>query len=326
MTTTTSAQPTISTSPVTVPAPGRGDDLQVRVSAPAHGTDLPVVVLAHGFGESMTSYAPLVDHWAAHGLVVVQPTFLDSATLRLDADDPRQPDVWRIRVDDLVRTLDHLEQVLAALPGLAERVDRGRIAVAGHSWGGQSVSMLLGARVLDDDGVPGPSRRDERIRAGVLLSTPGHGDVLTPFAREHFPFMRPDFSGLTTPTLVIAGAQDQSPLSTRGPDWFADAYHHSPGAESLVTIDGVEHSLGGIEGHATTDAANADAAAVDLVARASLAYLLATLGAAPGSGRAAVTDIVTSGPPLAQLTSSPLPRTLAQGPTEGTSGHDGGDR
>lgn len=304
MTTTPSVTRTISMSPVTIPAPGRGDDLQVRVSAPAHGTNLPVVVLAHGFGESMTSYAPLVDHWAARGLVVVQPTFLDSATLALSADDPRQPDVWRIRVDDLVRTLDRLEQVLVALPGLVARVDRERVAVAGHSWGGQSVSMLLGARVLDDDGGRGPSRRDERIRAGVLLSTPGLGDDLTPFAREHFPFMRPDFSGLTTPTLVIAGADDDSPLSTRGPDWFADAYHHSPGAESLVTVDGVEHSLGGIEGHATTDTGGANAAARDLVARTSLAYLLATLGASAASGRAAVSDMITSGSPLARLTSS----------------------
>lgn len=303
MTTTTTAPPTISMLPISVPAPDRGDDLLVRVSAPAHGTDLPVVVLAHGFGESMTSYDPLVDHWAAHGLVVVQPTFLDSPTLGLSADDPRQPDVWRIRVDDVVRALDQLAHILDAVPGLADRVDRERLAVAGHSWGGQTASILLGARVLDEDGVPGRSRRDERVRAGVLLSTPGHGDDLTPFAREHFPFMRPEFSELTTPSLVVAGEADHSPLSTRGPDWFTDAYHHSPGAAALVTVHGAEHSLGGIERHAAADSAGGGTAAVDLVARTSLAYLRATLGSSPGSWRGAIADVIPADSPLARLES-----------------------
>jgi hypothetical protein len=34
----------ISAKPVILPAPGRGEDLQVRVSAPATGDGLPVVV------------------------------------------------------------------------------------------------------------------------------------------------------------------------------------------------------------------------------------------------------------------------------------------
>ena len=47
-------------------------------------------------------------------------------------------------------------------PGLAGRVDRNRIAVAGHSWGAQTAGMLLGVAVrllavlwlLGSDGVP----------------------------------------------------------------------------------------------------------------------------------------------------------------------------
>lgn len=299
MTTTTLSPAIVSMRPVTIAAPGRGDDLQVRVSAPARGAGLPVVVLAHGFGESMSSYGPLVDHWAAHGLVVVQPTFLDSRSLDLSQDDPRQPDIWRIRVDDVVRVLDHLDEILGAVPGLADRADRDRVAVAGHSWGGQTVSMLLGARVLDDDGAPGASRRDPRVKAGVLLATTGHGDDLTPFAREHFGFMRPDFSELTTPALVVAGEHDSSPLSTRGPDWFTDVFHHSPGAEHLVTVLGADHSLGGIEGHHAPDATGASAA-VDVVAQTTLAYLLSALGAVPDAWGRAVRDLLTPGSPLAR--------------------------
>src|SRR6476659_8249761 len=91
--------PVISVRPVPLPAPGRGEDLRVRVSAPATGDDLPVIVFSHGFGESLDGYAPLIDYWAAHGFVVIQPTHLDSRTLNVTPDDPRYPDIWRTRVE-----------------------------------------------------------------------------------------------------------------------------------------------------------------------------------------------------------------------------------
>jgi dienelactone hydrolase len=269
----------LSATPVVLPAPDRGDDLQVRVSAPATGTDLPVVVLAHGVGLAMDSYDPLVDFWAAHGLVVVQPTFLDSATLGVSPADPRYPDIWRTRVDDLERVIDDLGTVLASLPGLGDRVDRTRLAVAGHSWGGQSVGMLLGARVVGADGRPGPDLTDSRVKAGVLLATTGiGGEDLTPFAQQNFAFMSPDFDRLETPTLVVAGDHDQSLLSTRGPDWFTDVYRLSPGAQSLVTLFGAEHSLGGIQAYGSTSTTDESPERVDLVRRTSTAFLLQALG------------------------------------------------
>jgi predicted dienelactone hydrolase len=81
--------PIVSVRPLAIPSAGRGTDLQVRVTAPVAGSDLPVVVLSHGFGGSMDSYDPLVEVWAAAGLVVVQPTHLDSRTLAITPKDPR---------------------------------------------------------------------------------------------------------------------------------------------------------------------------------------------------------------------------------------------
>lgn len=281
MTSTSSAPAaqTMSVKPVVLSAPVRGEDLQVRVSAPTSGTDLPVVVFAHGFGLAMDSYDPLVDQWTAHGFVVIQPTFLDSATLALTPADPRYPDIWRSRVDDLSRVVDELDTIAAAVPGLSERVDLNRLALAGHSWGGQSVGMLLGARVIGADGETGPSARNPRIRAGVLLSTTGTGGAdLTSFAQENFAFMSPDFTELKTPTLVVAGDADQSPLSTRGPDWFTDVYTLSPGATALLTLTGGQHTLGGIHGYRSVDTTDEDPARVALVAAASTAYLKQALG------------------------------------------------
>lgn len=270
----TALSPIISVKPVVLPVAERGDDLQVRVSAPTAGTGLPVVVLAHGFGLAMDSYDPLVDYWAAHGFVVIQPTFLDSLTLGLTPADPRHPTIWRTRIDDLERVIDHLGTILAAVPGLADRVDPTRLAVAGHSWGGQSVGMLLGARVVGPDGRPGEDATDPRVKAGVLLSTTGTGgDDLTPFAQENFSFMSPDFDQLSTPTLVVAGDHDQSPLSTRGPDWFTDVHRLSPGAQSLLTLFGGEHTLGGIPAYRSTDTTDESPERVDLVRRTTTAFL-----------------------------------------------------
>ncbi|MCL1872273.1 MAG: chlorophyllase [Promicromonosporaceae bacterium] len=274
-----SAVQTVSVRPVLLPAAERGEDIQVRVTAPATGEGLPVIVLAHGFGGSMTGYDPLVDHWTAHGFVVVQPTFLDSATLAIAPEDPRYTEIWRIRVDDLVRVIDDLPTVLGAVPGLADRADTERLAVAGHSWGGQSVGMLLGARVLGADGQPGEDRTDPRVKAGVLLATTGlGGDDLSPFARQAFPFMSPDFDRLATPALVVAGDNDRSPLSTRGPDWFTDVYFRSPGARALLTLFGAEHSLGGIHAYRSADTTDERPETVALVAQASTAFLQRELG------------------------------------------------
>ena len=264
----------ISVRPVTLPVTSRGDDLQVRITAPATGTDLPMILFAHGFGQSMTAADPLVDHWTANGFVVVQPTFLDSASAH-----PPTPPRCPPRAADLEHVIDELDTITAAVPGLTGRVDKQRLAVAGHSWGGQSVGMLLGARVLDAQGQPGEDRTDSRVKAGVLLSTTGisRGD-LTPFAQQNFAFMSPDFTQLNTPSIVVAGDHDQSPLSTRGPDWFTDVYHYSPGAQHLVTLLGGEHTLGGIQDYTSTATTDESPERVDLVRRTTTAFLKTVLG------------------------------------------------
>lgn len=293
---------TVSLKPIVLAAPKRGDDLQVRVSAPASGTGLPIVVFAHGFGLGMDAYDPLVDYWTAHGLVVVQPTFLDSASLGLTPADPRYPTIWSQRVDDLEHVIDDLDALLNAVPGLAGRADPARLAVAGHSWGGQSVGMLLGARVVGADGRPGESRTDSRVKAGVLLATTGiGGDDLTPFARENFAFMSPDFDALRTPTLVVAGDHDQSLLSTRGPDWFTDPYHLSPGAQHLVTVFGGEHSLGGIHRYGAADTTDESPARVDLIRRTSIAFLRTALGVAPEAWDEEVRTIAQEAEPAGRI-------------------------
>ncbi|WP_248929262.1 alpha/beta hydrolase family protein [Paenibacillus hamazuiensis] len=296
--------PVVSVKPVVLSAPGRGEDLQVRVSAPTVGRELPIIVFSHGFGWSLDGYAPLADFWAAHGFVVIQPTHLDSRTLNLPPEDPRTPLIWRFRVEDLKRILDQLDLIEASVPGLSGRLDRSRIAAAGHSWGGQTVSMLLGARVLDVHGEPGEDMSDSRIKAGVLLATTGKGGAdLSPFAAEHFPFMNPSFADMSTPTLVVAGDHDQSRLSTRGPDWFTDPYFLSPGSKSLLTLFGAEHSLGGIPGYNVAETTDENPERVALLQRVTWAYLRNALDLDDSSWTAARAALEGNANPLGRIES-----------------------
>lgn len=296
--------PVISVRPVLLPAPGRGEDLRVRVSAPVTGDGLPVIVFSHGFGQSLDGYAPLVDFWTAHGFVVVQPTHLDSRTLNVTPDDSRYPEIWRFRVEDLTRIVDQLDLIEASVPGLTGRLDRSSIAAAGHSWGAQTASMLLGARVLDAEGVPGEDMSDPRIKAGVLLAAAGTGGAdLTPFAAEHFPFMNPDFTGMSTPALVVAGDKDQSALSARGPEWFTDAYFLSPGTKNLLTLFGAEHSLGGITGYASTETTDESPERVALIQRLTWAFLRSAFYPADPSWSAVSAEPAERTDPLGRIES-----------------------
>ncbi|MFE3115633.1 alpha/beta hydrolase family protein [Streptomyces niveus] len=266
---------TVSVKPLVLSAPSRGEDLHVRVTAPTTGTSLPVVLFAHGFGSDLDGYAPLVDHWAAGGFVVVQTTHLDSKRLALPDDDPRRPRMWRYRVQDMRCILDELTTLEASVPGLEGRIDHSRIIAAGHSFGGQTAGILVGLRVTDPDTGVAEDLSDARVMASIQLATAGKGgDELTPFARDNLPWLRDqDFSHITAPGLVVAGDKDDLPLTTRGPAWTTDPYTLSRGNKSLLTVHGGEHFLGGISGYQAAETTDENPDRVALVQQVTLGYL-----------------------------------------------------
>ena len=273
--------PVVSVSPVVLSAPGREVDLQVRVSAPVTGSELPIILLSHGQGysnnlSSLNGYAPLANFWAAHGFVVIQPTHLSSTTLSLNGDDPEAPLYWRSRAEDMKRILDQLDVIEAAVPRLTGRLDRGRVAAAGHSMGGHTTSLLLGARLTDPHDGTEVNLAEPRIKAGVLLASTGRGgDAVTEFVAENYSFLSTtDFSGMTTPTLVVAGDKDTSThLTVRGADWHTDPYFLSPGPKSLLTLFDAEHGLGGVSGYDVAETTDESPERVAAVQRLSWAYL-----------------------------------------------------
>jgi predicted dienelactone hydrolase len=265
-------------SPVVLDIPGRPVDLQLKVSTPTEGSELPIILLSHGQGysnhlSSLNGYAPLANHWAEQGFVVLQPTHLSSRTLNLPADTPGAPMFWKQRAEDMSAIIDRLDEIEKAVPQLRGRLDRTKIAVAGHSMGGHTASLLLGMKT------EGVSLRDERIKAGVLLGSTGRGDGLTEFVRENYPFMvTTDFSDMTTPTLVVAGDKDGSEhLTVNGPEWHTDPFHLSPAPKDLLVLEGGEHGLGGVSGYDVAETTDESPERVATVQRLTTAYLRSRL-------------------------------------------------
>lgn len=264
-------------SPVVLDIPGRPVDLRLKVSAPTEGTALPIILLSHGQGHSnhlssLNGYAPLADYWAEEGFVVIQPTHLSSRTLSLP-DAPGAPMFWRERAEDMSHIIDRLDEIEKAVPQLQNRLDRTKIAVAGHSMGGHTASLLLGMKAENE------SFRDERIKAGVLLGSTGRGEGLTDVVKENYAFMlTSDFTDMTTPALVVAGDKDASEhLTVNGPEWHMDPFHLAPGPKELLILEGGEHGLGGVSGYDVAETTDESPERLAVVQRLTTAYLRSQL-------------------------------------------------
>ena len=134
------------------------------------------------------------------------------------------------------------------LPAPECRLSRGLPRVAGHSYGGHTAAILLGARPL----IATPSHGDlclNEAASGILLAPPGNGgpENLTPEWVARAPYLDMDWSGLDRPVMTVAGMLDNSPLSTKGWHWHTGAFHHAPPGNKVlaVAVDG-DHYLGGI--------------------------------------------------------------------------------
>jgi predicted dienelactone hydrolase len=263
---------TVAYTPIRLEMPGR-QPLELRLTSPATGDALPIVILSHGFGpskylSSKDGYAPLAQFWAERGIAVLQPTHASSRVGGLDPDLPDGPFFWRERVVEMRAILDQLAEIERQAPAVAGRLDHDRIAVAGHSFGGHTCSLLLGARLQGED------FSDPRIRAGILLATPGRGGTdLTPEHVTRFPFFDVDFSGIEVPTLVVCGTEDNPHFTPRGPEWYADAFHDAPGADALLTISGAGHGLGGVAGLDARETEVEDPESLEATRRLTVAWL-----------------------------------------------------
>ncbi|KAI1474087.1 alpha/beta-hydrolase [Daldinia eschscholtzii] len=276
--------PVFSFSPIVLPFSDRPLDLDLKVTAPSTGDALPIILLSHGQGlsnnlNSLEGYTPLAEFWAAHGFVVIQPTHLSSLSITVGAPPKGNEYYWKDRAQDLVRILDNIDTIEATVPGLKGRLDKTKVAVAGHSLGSWTANLVLGAKNVDPRDGSVFEKFDKRIKVGVVLAGTGNaGSDLSDNGRIMVPFYSADFSEMKTPALVVCGDQDVSPhLTTRGADWHADCYYLSPGPKDLLWIKGAKHGLGGVSGWDAAETQDESPQLLATVQRMTLAYLRSAL-------------------------------------------------
>ncbi len=208
-------------------------------AAAAAGEPVPLVVFSHGIGGSRRGYSYLGQHWSAHGIASLHLQHVGSDRAlwmgnplgligRLQDAAQEREAVERPR--DLRFALD----TLLAGP-LGERIDRKRIAAAGHSYGANTTLLAVGARVERDGRTV--DLHDERIAAAMVLSAP-------PFYGEADPARI--LSPVRLPTLHVTATGDV----IRIPGYWSGAedriaVYEAVGSrrKALAVFEGGSHSM-----------------------------------------------------------------------------------
>jgi predicted dienelactone hydrolase len=110
-------------------------DAPVDTNAPP----FPIVVFSHGYGLNPEWYAPLVEHYASLGMIVLAPEHHETDWLQAHLalfDRPKA----------IKQTLDFAERLQDNGGDFAGHLNLSKIAVAGHSFGGYTALALGGAQ------------------------------------------------------------------------------------------------------------------------------------------------------------------------------------
>lgn len=199
-----------------------GGDLQTTIYYPSSSTctttlaaPYPAIALAHGFSmfglvNMAAGHAGDGEHLASWGYVVAIPVLPD------DAEE---------RVTHIRDVLSYLEtQSSTSGSFLYQRVDPGRLAVAGHSFGGATALMV--------------AARDPRVKAVVSMDPVYH--EANPFSEEQPAFWDPPAEGpsIQAPTCILgapaSNCNSESDYAEIYP--FVGATHRA-----LVFVAGASH-------------------------------------------------------------------------------------
>ncbi|WOX06907.1 alpha/beta hydrolase family protein [Microbulbifer pacificus] len=208
---------------------------------PATEGSFPLVVFSHGNFSNRRAYDRIILHWVSHGYVVLAPDHMDAGGLlngivamtRYGKDG-----VMQQRPRDLINILDGLDSLAAQSAELDRRIDRNRVASAGHSFGAFTAQMLGGA----DAAVPGTDTRlrdlDTRIQAVVAFSPPGPMFDMVD---------QQSWQNMKVPQLVTTGTWDVEARFFR--DWRLHAMSYERGVKglnSLLLTEGTDHYFGNL--------------------------------------------------------------------------------
>lgn len=203
----------------------------------------PVMVFSHGLGGSREGLARMSEFLASHGYVVVHvqhkgsdvsiwkgvrpdPATADrGAMLRLASD----PEVLLNRFADIPFALKQLEAMSEA-GDLAGRIDMGRVAMSGHSFGAVTTQAVSGQVYPGGSSMP-----VDGFRAFIAMSPSGDRDGNDKAA----------FANVSQPFLMMTGTEDGFALnpSVESAEDRLRPYHALPDGlpAVLVNLEGGDH-------------------------------------------------------------------------------------
>jgi len=224
--------------PVVIRVESQSKDLQMRVTTPDGPGPFPLIVFSHGAASSKDLYTRVIDHWASHGYAAIQPTHIDSESLGFKFGSVTPAQLLMSRIGDMQFILDNLDAI-AAKAGVAGKFDETKIAVAGHSFGGQIALIMAGLPLALPDG-SAQSHGDKRIKALVSYNGTGPMDRIA----------NDKWGAVTVPVFASSGTNDPGATGdgvARPWRWRIGAYDLAGSTEKYaVSIASGDHYYGGL--------------------------------------------------------------------------------
>lgn len=212
-------------------------DLQLRVTWPDGKGPFPVIVFSHGAASSKDLYTRVINHWASHGYAAIQPTHVDSESLGFKMGDITPTQLLMGRIGDMQFILNNMNAI-ADKAGIAGKLNQDKIAVSGHSFGGQIALIMAGLPLATPEGPK--SYGDKRVKALVSYNGTGPMDRIA----------NDKWSEVTVPVFAASGTNDPGATGDgllRAWRWRIGAYDLAGSKEKYaVSIAMGDHYYGGL--------------------------------------------------------------------------------
>ncbi|MEM6648118.1 MAG: hypothetical protein AAF730_17890 [Bacteroidota bacterium] len=224
-----------------LPGQAGARDLPVRITYPAGlSQPAPVIIFSHGVWGSADQYQPLIQHWASHGYVCLQPQHGDTVPEEQRGLGTPEGAFGGLdeRIEELTRLMDSVETPPASWSVLDGLMDSGRIGVAGHSFGAHVAQLMGGTRPKGGGQQHRVSFFDPRIGAVVMLAPRGRDAQLDEASWRDF----------SVPFLAVTGSNDVARLRF-GEDvsWRLDPFRFaSASPRYLLFVNGGYNNFGGL--------------------------------------------------------------------------------
>ena len=253
----------------------RGRKVPIKVYFPGDArTPSPLIVFSHGLGGSRAGYEYLGRHWAGHGYISVHIQHLGSddqvwrsqmqpmSSMKRAAADPQ---IAINRARDVSFIIDQMEK-LNGEPGVFKnRVDLGRIGVAGHSFGANTTLVAAGQIFI----LPGGSEigfGDPRVKAAIPMSSPvprNKNDLGRAFGK------------IAVPCLHMTGTLDDSPIGETAAADRRLPFDNIVGADQFIIVfNGGDHMIfsGRLRPTSAAGQGERDALFQDLIRQSTTAF------------------------------------------------------